>query len=123
MAPMLSAQVELIEILDPSLINASLPIFDGTDKQNWEHFLNQFKAITDLGKFSPEIKLILLKSHLKKEALMVLETSEQLYLENNYKQFFKMLAGKFSKQPNFLESQQNFLKAKQGISQSMEEFD
>lgn len=53
---------------------------------------------------------------------MILETSEQLYLENNYKKFFKMLAGKFSKQPNFLESQQNFLKAKQGISQSMEEF-
>lgn len=103
-------------------VAALLPEFTGHPQENITHFLKQFNDLTQIANVQDPIKLTILKTKLKNDALQYVIENIHIRDEAEYTQFCEKLKEKYAPKPNFESTQQAFLALVQGENQNVMEF-
>lgn len=99
-----------------------LPEFSGNPGENIMHFLKQFNDLIQIVNVQDPVKLTILKTKLKNDALQYVIENIHLRDETQYTLFCEKLQEKYAPKPSFEGTQQFFLTLTQGENQNVTEF-
>lgn len=120
--PKIAAMTTEKNSLNLSDIMMLLPTFDGAENSDVNFFISTFDDLIAKVNIDQDIKLTILKTRLKGEALKYICDNHEMLSEKTFENFCKKLTDKFSKTNSFPEAQTKFMTVAQNPSQTVEQY-
>lgn len=100
----------------------SFPNFGGTDAEDIDYYLNQYEKLATLAKIDDEIKLLVLRTKLQKNALQFANENKHIQELTSFKDFKEKLTSRFQKQTGIFEVQRELENVKQMGNETVQQF-